>query len=78
MEFVEDKPAASVGVVGGSDFSNPMFGNMPSTSSSGGGNAAVITPTVLSGGGPGKQFSINEDTGKDTQNLITEAGSSEC
>lgn len=77
-----------------SDFSNPMYEavQQQSTSSSGGGStaptistaAAIIPASVVhQSSSPQiqiRQFDVTEeDTGKDTQNLITEAGSSsEC
>ena len=70
------------------DFTNPVYDavNNPTPSSSsgggGGGGAAAIIPTsVIQRSSPQihiRQFdAVEEDSGKDTQNLILEAGSSE-
>jgi hypothetical protein len=66
-----------------SDFSNPMYDHVGPSSSSNSSSPAIIntTPVVLQQSPQIqiRQFDVNEDTsGKDTQNLINEAGSSEC
>lgn len=75
MQLQDTKPHST------SDFSNPMYEldpNLPSGSTSSS-SAAIITPQTTTILNKPKQFEIAEvDTGKDTQNLITEAGSSEC
>lgn len=66
-----------------SDFTNPVYDAVNSGGSSSSAGAAAIIPTsVIQRSSPQihiRQFdAVEEDSGKDTQNLILEAGSSEC